>query len=281
MHTRRFQIAIVAAMLPLALGIGCSAEKTAEVDIQKAKPLFIDWCVFGSQGEAIFPSRFFPDTIGSLPLIPMGNDQVRGVKDDLLEKLSVPGWDSSFQVMHGIPCLSVNSGRYKSNLDVLVSIHLGNVSAFEAIVAIAREVNCGLFFGERLQLQSMAQPGPFPPEEFDAVKSVTVDVDNVTAREALCLVMRQSPVEIGLQCWVMTGSDWERKGQLPISQLDIFFFENGKTMHIPRPTGNDQRIRGISRNWREGFERAKTPDSDCRKSGGQDGFRVDTVLHSP
>lgn len=116
-----------------------------------------------------------------------------------------------------------------NNLDVPVSLHLENVSTWEALKALGIEINTA-DATEYSFLISLAciDEGNSPPEAFTEERVISLSLDDVTARYALCTIMNASPLELSYT--YVCGT----KAHGATDKLMISVHENGK-----RVLGND------------------------------------------
>jgi hypothetical protein len=100
--------------------------------------------------------------------------------------------------LSGIICLrpTGDGGMTESLLDIPVSLQLQGVSTWEAFLELARAVNAKLPNERFLRPSVPFSDGILPPPELRDVRTVTVDVTNVTAREAACAIMAASPFKM-------------------------------------------------------------------------------------
>jgi hypothetical protein len=101
------------------------------------------------------------------------------------------------ELLHGTPCF-VPADDSESNLSVPVTLDLENVSTWQALKAVVRLVNCHRRFGVGTHLSASTKGALDVPEEFDQVSTISIKVDNVPAREAICMILAQAPLSIGV-----------------------------------------------------------------------------------
>jgi len=90
----------------------------------------------------------------------------------------------------------------ENNLDVRVSLKVEGVSTWEALKALGRAVNRNPVKGRRLTIGlDFLRRGSAPPKGFAEDNSISLDLDNVTAREAACAIIAASPLQIAYTYW--------------------------------------------------------------------------------
>lgn len=115
-----------------------------------------------------------------------------------------------------------------SALDVVVSLDLDGVSTWEAILAMAREVNNSSETDRVIRPYVPAEPHINHPLEFKTDKSLSIHVRDVTAREALCEIIATSPFDIRFQYSNSFEGGVSFPNPRPKSTLDLRFYEDGR-----------------------------------------------------
>jgi hypothetical protein len=164
------------------------------------------------------------------------------------------------EMIRGYPCAVVNSGHAPSNLDAIVSVNLDGVSAWEAIKAVSRQIHCELLYGERMDVAVCPCRGVRLPPEFYRSRNISVHLDGVTAREALCAVLSQSDVPLAV---VYRAVREPRFGITEgIAFFQVRFFRDGKQMRVRRPEPKPP----DEPNFTLECEEAQQPAEDCAES---------------
>lgn len=121
-----------------------------------------------------------------------------------------------WKVIHNIICLLPKKSspeQIVNNLDLKVSLHVKEVSTWEALCALAREMNLTARAKEVTGYAVCIVPkGPGElkkaPPELTEVRTVSVDLTDVTAREALCAILQASPLRLKYHYINSRDYDW-------------------------------------------------------------------------
>ena len=120
---------------------------------------------------------------------------------------------------------------HRSNLDRVIGANIKDVSAADALRAIAGAVNQYSVAGYPLQLNpGGVRAGFAPPDVFKTVVVDPVVANPITAREAICRVMDGAPYEMS---WLYGHS----RGK---AFLTIRFYENGSLLKGPPASPEEQ-----------------------------------------
>lgn len=139
--------------------------------------------------------------------------------------------------IHGIICVWPTGvgGKSESALDTLVSLKLEEVSAWEAILELARIINSAPSVDRTVMPSAEPRQDQYvPPIALREGKSISIALTNVTAREAICAIMAASPLRMEF-----TYGNYYRpnsaKPRTPSSSLSLRAFdEKGDTLyHVP------------------------------------------------
>ena len=239
-----------------AFGCGAAPESGAQAtraSVVKECPVFIEWTCFDERGVSTNPPLpndtpvVWVDEKGTLVGGPSAATET-GEARSLFERL---------EMIRGYPCAVVNSGHAPSNLDAIVSADLDDVSAWQAIKTVSRQIHCELLYGEDMAVAVIAHMGIHPPPVFYRSEDITVHLHGVTAREALCEILRQSSIPIGIRYRAVFKPIYGmEKGT---SFFDVRFFRDGKQIEVPRdlPKPPD------SPDFTLECEEAQQPEEDC------------------
>jgi len=138
---------------------------------------------------------------------------------------------TQIRFFHGIPfCVPITEER--SNLNVLVSLDMDEATTWEAIKQVVRSVNSRPEFGLLSVLHSAFSGGVWP-EEYRCDRCITLDLDDVPAREALCAIAAQAPLQLRF-LYSNNHKPSYRPDFDPRSHLQIQFYRNGERIFIPR-----------------------------------------------
>jgi hypothetical protein len=222
----------------------------------KECPVLIDWTCFDQRGVSTHPP--LPD---DTPVIWVDN---RGA---LVDGPSTGSETSlaralvrQMKMIRGYPCAVVNSGHAPSNLDAIVSVDVDDVSAWQAIKAVSRQVHCELLYGEDMDVAVIAHMGIHPPPVFYRSENITVHLHGVTAREALCEVLRQSSIPIGIRYRAVFKPIYGmEKGA---SFFEVRFFRDGKQIEVPRDLPKPPGAPNFTLECQE----AQQPAEDCAET---------------
>ncbi len=222
--------ALCGTILTLMVSCGPATEPRTDTKAEATKvrccPVLIDWTCFNDHGIS-----YGPPPLDTTPVARVdGKGEIIGTLEDLREQLRPKPTFARVEMIRGYPCAIANSGHAPSNLDVLVSIDVENVSTWEAIKVVVVQVQCGLLYGTKMHFTvCRPYPGRTPPE-FYRVRNISLHLDDVTAREALCAILRQSVLQIGIRYHALR----DPKLDVPegMSLFDIWFYENGKRMQF-------------------------------------------------
>lgn len=110
----------------------------------------------------------------------------------------IAGKYGRLELLHGTPCF-IPANITDSNMSVPVTLDLENVSTWEALKTVVRLVNCHRRFGDKTVLQVRTLGTMDIPEEFAQVDCITLKVVDVAARDAICMILAQAPLSVGLQ----------------------------------------------------------------------------------
>lgn len=119
----------------------------------------------------------------------------------------------------------------RSNLDRIISVRIEEVSAADALRAIANAVNQYSLEGYPLKLNpGGVRAGFMPPDAFKTEKIPPIFAREITAREAICRVLEQTSYRAS---WVY--------GHAPgAAYLTIRFYENGALLKRPPASADEQ-----------------------------------------
>lgn len=115
-----------------------------------------------------------------------------------------------------------------SALDVVVSLDLDGVSTWDAIVALATEVNNSSETDRVMRPYVPANSYINHPSGFRNDKSLSIHVRDVTAREALCVIIAASPFEMEYRYTNTFEGGSNFPNPRPTSRLDLHFFKDGR-----------------------------------------------------
>lgn len=137
--------------------------------------------------------------------------------------------------IHGVLCvLPAESGEMKeSTLDAMVSLHLDNASAWEAILALTKAVNDKQTDGRILRIRTTSSDQyQLFPLELKTAKTLSIHLDDVTAREALCAIISASDFELRYS-YFNHYRPIRYPNSKPSSRVTIFGYEDGTLVHRP------------------------------------------------
>lgn len=174
------------------------------------------------------------------------------------------------EVISNIPVI-VPVTPWDDNLDVTVSLKLDGVSAWEALKSVTRQMSCRLKYGKRMRIYlPIVDPKSSVPKWFTDERVITIDVANVTAREALATIMAQANNRL----WIMymeyrppevgAPEDWIGSG------LSIQFWQDNEPLQRPLEYPPWE----VAKFWQTQSDEAETAAEDCGeavplKNGGE------------
>lgn len=132
-----------------------------------------------------------------------------------------------------------SGGAQENSLDTRISVSVTNVSTWDAVKTVVREINVQSEIGRSLEVwPEFLTDGAVPAPGFADGESITLELANVSAREAICAIIHASPVAFSY-----TYTNYYRPNLFPsskpISRLDLRFFKDGKPIRsearMPRP----------------------------------------------
>ncbi|MBN2311533.1 MAG: hypothetical protein JXR94_21325 [Candidatus Hydrogenedentes bacterium] len=189
--------------------------------LQHGIPVCYEWSAVDSQGKKL-----------RAPRMESFRAEAGESADAVLRALMAHCEGLDLYVASGVPWLRPSSTSYTtvSALDVTVSVHASEVSAWEGIKAVVQAVNAvsdmelslGFAFVDAITR---------PPAAFTEEKCVSLAVENVTARDALSAVLSQSPVATAFRYYNYGFKESEHgvggSGRPAIGHIDLYVFEYG------------------------------------------------------
>lgn len=160
----------------------------------------------------------------------VGQDQSLRSALDMLRETSagVLVWD----VVDGSICIRAPEGAADSEnlLDQIVSLRLGGVSTWDALRELAVEINKQPMNGRQVSISpNVLSSGYGPPDAFHNDSSISLQLENVTGREALCAIIKVSPLEISYR--YTNHGPRERYPNMKLrGAVNITFHEDGQRM---------------------------------------------------
>ncbi|GMV92107.1 MAG: hypothetical protein AMXMBFR82_18850 [Candidatus Hydrogenedentota bacterium] len=178
--------------------------------------------------------RSTPSTVEELPFAVkhavQKNESLAHCLDELIE---LSRGLLEVQNILGNTCIvprKVNKEEILTNLDVQVSLHVKEVSTWEALKALGIEVNrADATEYSLLVTLACIDQGFNPPDALTQESVVSVSLDNVQARFALCAIMNASPLE--LSYIYVCGA----KAHGATDKLVVSVHENGKRISEGEP----------------------------------------------
>lgn len=146
---------------------------------------------------------------------------------------------------------SGKTGQIDSLLDTIISLKLNGVSTWDALLELSKTVS--LSSGPERALVPEAHPMQdeyMPPAQLRDIKGITLELENVTAREALCAILAASPLRLEFTYWDSLRPD--RPFRPMVSNISIWAYDESHTLMRDIPP-RDQR-RAIERGWYEPTE---------------------------
>lgn len=118
-----------------------------------------------------------------------------------------------------------------TNLDVRVSLHVEGASTWDALKALVTEINSAKAteYGLFVTLRDLKE-GKSPPKAFTEEKTISLLLEDVTARHALCAIMNASPLELSYTHVCGTETD----------TLVISIHEDGKPVVASEPFTSEE-----------------------------------------
>ncbi len=185
-----------------------------------------------------------------MPKIPFTISPGDSLADVLDRFCSATGKQFQWGRIRGIICVwpTGTNGTTESMLDVRVTVNVEGASAWEAILQLVREVNAkAIGAADRYMVArpTFTKEIYTPPLVFRNEHVISLSLQDVSAREAICAIMAASPIRMSF--WYFNSYhgnivDDPRSS----SQLTLWFYnENGSLAHGPRVT--DVREYGV---WR-------------------------------
>lgn len=121
-----------------------------------------------------------------------------------------------------------DAGGVENNLDTRVSLNLAGVSTWTAFKALARAINSKPLVARRIDIYpSFIGHSKKGPDNFRNDSSISLDLEDVTAREALCAIIAASPLELSYTYWLFYRPELNPEPD-PISKIRIQLYEEGK-----------------------------------------------------
>lgn len=116
----------------------------------------------------------------------------------------------------------------ENNLDTIVSLDLSGVSTWHALMALVKVINADPIAGRPIGVSPVFNAsGKAGPDRFRNDFSVVLNLENVTAREALCAIIAASPFEMTYSYWLYYRPEMFPDFK-PVSHLSIELFLEGK-----------------------------------------------------
>lgn len=153
-------------------------------------------------------------------------------------------WD----LVYGSICIRASDGAPDSEnlLDLNISLSLDGVSTWDAMQELAHEINERATNGRQILVSPRAlSTGYGPPDAFRNDIGIRLDLENVTAREALCAIIQASPLEMSYK-YANHGPSQRYPNANLRGLLRITFHENGQRM---RYQGQDRLTQSELNQW--------------------------------
>lgn len=177
------------------------------------------------------------------------------------------------KLVNGTPCF-VPSNASDSNLSVPVSLDLKNVSTWEALKTVIRHVNCHRRFGDRTVVSPWTKGKHNIPDEFYQVNCITLKVVDVEARDAICMILAQAPLSMGLQSTIAYEPEIGpgKSSLVDVWLVDIDYYHGNQPIVATQSFSKEQH-----ESWRSELKEANEPAEDCDR-GAARGRTVMTLL---
>ena len=216
----------------------------------------VDWTAMDEEGRStIYVPRDKPFHVVKLSDF----EKTRGTVADLA------GEYGRLELLHGTPCF-IPSNVTDSNLSVPVTLDLENVSTWEALKTVIRQINCHRRFGDDTVVQVRTLGPPNVPEEFDQVNCITIRVNNVPARDAICMILAQAPLSVGFESRNVYRPDFGEKARKHW-KIDIQFYKGNQPIVSTESFSTER-----ARIWSPEVEEAEKPAENCVGDGPSQGL---------
>ncbi len=160
------------------------------------------------------------------------------------------------ELLHGTPCFAP-ANETDSNLSVPVSVDMKNVSTWEALKTVIRLVNCTRRFGDRTILYVYTLGALDIPQAFDQERTITLQLNNVPAREAICRVLAQAPISVGFESRSVYPRDIEGTSS-KYWEILIQFYRGNQPIVAMEFQSNER-----SKLWSSECQEAMKPAANC------------------
>ncbi len=130
--------------------------------------------------------------------------------------------------IRGILCVipSAQNEKVESALDTTVTIHVDNVSTWDAILALGMAVNEREAADRMLRFYPQGNEYLNHPVAFRNDKTLSIHLDGVSARDALCAIMAASPFQMRYS-YQNYFNPVRYPSSVPNASISLWFFENG------------------------------------------------------
>jgi hypothetical protein len=179
-------------------------------------------------------------------------DHVEDAKERVEE---IAGTHGRLEIIEGTPCF-ISYNDLISNLSAPVTLNVDRVSTWQALRSVIRQVNGQRRYGTETVVWSSTAGAITVPEAFDRDTSITLHLNNVTAREAICRILAVAPISVGL--WSRNARRVVEKGderaEVEYWQVEINFYRGNHPIVGLHPHSRDR-----GRYWRAELAEAALP----------------------
>ena len=149
----------------------------------------------------------------------------------LNELPAVTGGKLTWRQIRGNICIlpPVDAKGTENTLDTVVSIKIQNTSTWEALKALAGEINRSASIDRRTVIYpNFTAFGIAGPTGFRGGNEVTLELENVSAREVLCAIIEKSQFEMAYRYWTHYRPDISSTSKRT-ARIRIVLYEDGTT----------------------------------------------------
>jgi hypothetical protein len=161
------------------------------------------------------------------------------------EFCAAAGGRLQWQRIHGVIWIGPkdSEGRTESLLDVVVSLQLEDASVWDAFLELSRVINENTPQGRYIKPSANPNNDALPPLGFRNEKTVTLDLVNVTAREAAAAIMSTSAFH--MKIWYTNFYRVRETNPMkPMAQLSIWAYdEHYRLLSDLRPPSREVEMR--------------------------------------
>lgn len=166
----------------------------------------------------------------------------------LNELPAVTGGKLRWSEIRGNICIlsPVDAKGTENTLDTIVTIKIQNTSTWEALKALAGEINRQVVIDRRTVIYpNFTAHGIAGPTGFRSGKEVTLELENVTARDVLCAIIEKSQFEMAYTYWTHYRPDISSASKRT-ARIRIILYEDGTSWESREPMSAEETLLYIS-----------------------------------